>query len=73
MAFVDGFESAGTATTRTTTGTARTCGSESNDSPAGSAKCTTAPSGTASTVHAWVCASRMYQNEYHNLHATDSV
>ena len=73
MAFVGDFESAGTATARTTSGTARTCGSESIDSPAGSAKCTTVPSGTASTVHACVCASRMHQDEHHNIYSTDSV
>ena len=73
MAFVSGLESAGTATTRTTIGTARTCGSESNDSPASSAECAAASFGTANTVHAWVFASRMYQDEHYNLHATDSV
>ena len=73
MAFVSGPESAGTATARTTIGTARTCRSESNDSPASSAECAAASFGTANTVHAWVFASRMYQNEHHNIYATNSV
>jgi hypothetical protein len=31
------------------------------------------PSGTASTVHACVCTSRMHQDEHHNIYSTDSV
>ena len=73
MAFDSDPASAGPAAARTTSGTARTCRSKSNDSPASSAECAAASFGTANTVHAWVFASRMYQNEYHNLHATNSV
>ena len=73
MAFDSDPESAGTAAARTTSGTARTCRSESNDSPAGSAECATASFGNANTVYAWVFASRMYQNEHHNIYATNSV
>ena len=73
MAFDGDPKPAGTAAARATNGTARTCRSESNDSPAGSAECATASFGNANTVYAWVFASRMHQDEYHNLHATDSV
>ena len=73
MAIARGFESAGTATARATIGTARACGSESNDPPAGSAECAAASCGATNTVHTWMHASRVYQNEHHNLHAADSV
>ena len=73
MAIAHNLESAGTATAGTIIGTDRPCRSESNDSPAGSAKCAAATSGAADTVHTWMSASRVYQNEHHNLHATDRV